>query len=132
MLHGYPLLNFLSYLVLGIALWIVSLAIYIRITPMREWDLIPAGNVAAALTTAGAAIGLALPIGSLAIHAVNVMDMLLWAIVSLAVQLLFYVLAGRWARRLGEVIAADNRAVGVIAGAFALCLGIISACSLTA
>jgi putative membrane protein len=123
--------NYALYLVSGLLLWGVSLVIYTWVTPMRELELVRAGNFAAALSLSGAALGLMLPLGSLAIHAVNLADMALWAVVSLAVQVIFYVAAGSWSRAVALMIADDNRAVGLLAGTLAVCLGAISACCLS-
>jgi putative membrane protein len=131
MIDQFPVLNFVVYLALGLVAWASSVLVYMRVTPMDEGRLIAAGNLAAAYTLSGAALGLALPIASLAIHAVNLLDMAIWAVISLALQVVFYVVAGRRAREVARMIAADNRAVGMVAGAMALSLGVISACCLS-
>jgi putative membrane protein len=125
------LLNYLAFLGAGLGLWAASLLAYLWVTPMRELTLVREGNVAASLSLSGAALGLALPLGSLAVHAVGLADMALWGVLSLTLQVVFYVVAGRWSRAVAQMIAADNRAVGVLAGTMAICLGVISACCLT-
>ncbi len=125
------LVNYLAYLAAGTGLWALSVVLYVHITPMREFELVRRGNVAAALSLSGAALGLALPIGSLAVHAVNLIDMVLWSVISLAAQVLFYIVAGRARTALAAAIEADNRAVGMVAGVFAVCVGAISACCLS-
>ena len=125
------LLNYLAYLGAGIGLWALSVLVYLWVTPIHELQLVRAGNVAAALSLSGAAFGLALPLASLAEHAVGLADMVLWAVPSLALQVLFYVVAGRWKHAVAQMIGTDNRAVGALAGTVAVCLGVISAACLT-
>jgi putative membrane protein len=99
------MLNFLLYFSLVIALWAAAIAVYVRITPYPEFRLAREGNLAATISLVGTALGLALPLASLAAHAVSLMDLALWAGVALAIQLLCWVVLARlvqkrlWLRR---------------------------------
>jgi len=63
-----------------------GIAVYLRLTPFHELDLVRGGNVAAAITLSGALIGLAIPIGMTLAHSLNVADILIWGSVSAALQ----------------------------------------------
>lgn len=67
-------------------------AIYIRVTPWAELRLIRAGNIAAAVSFSGALLGYSLVVASVMLHAVSRVDLLVWGIVGLVVQVAaFYV-----------------------------------------
>ena len=88
-------LPFVVYFVAAAALFAVFIAIYIRITPYREIELIRAGNSAAAISLSGAMLGFALPLASAIAHSVVVEEMLMWGAIALLVQLLVYAAARR-------------------------------------
>ena len=54
-------LAFLQYFVASRLLLAVFLAVYVRVTPYNEFELIRQNNAAAAISLAGACIGFALP-----------------------------------------------------------------------
>lgn len=128
-LAGLP--AFALYFGLALVLLAAFLAIYVRLTPYREIELIRGGNVAAAASLGGALIGFALPLASSIANSVSLVDMVIWAVVALAVQLFAYVAA----RLLVPAIAANVRdgqlASGVFLGAVAVALGILNAAAMT-
>jgi len=127
-----PFLNFALYLAACLAFWAVSLLIYVRATPYPEFALVRDGNLAAALSLTGAALGLALPIASLAAHAVSLADLAVWAALALAVQLAgWWILSRTVFRSLREAIVTGNHSVGLVLGAFSAGLGLLNAACLT-
>lgn len=82
----------------GIMLAIAS-AIYVLLTPWKELALVKQGNSAAGLALAGAIAGLAIPIASCLASSVTLIDLAIWGIVSLLIQLIVY--------RLVDVILTD-------------------------
>ena len=124
--------NFLAYFGACIGLWALSIAVHVRITPYRELALIRQGNSAAAWCLAGTALGLALPLVSLAAHAVSLADLAAWAAVGLVVQLLLWLLVSRTLLKgLREAVEADRASVGVLLGALSVSVGAINAGCLT-
>lgn len=127
-----PLLNFALYLGTALLAWAGMLALYVRLTPYPEFQLVRQGNLAAAWSLAGTALGLALPLASLVAHAVSLADLATWAAVALLAQGALW-----WAVRrilfpdLREAILADRASVGVLLGALSLGLGLLNAASLT-
>lgn len=101
--------------------WAVALALYIWITPHREFALIREGNVAAAISFGGAAIGLALPLAFCLAASVNVWDVVIWGSVTLILQLIAFraidLLIGNLSKRIeeNEVAAATFLAMTKIA-----------------
>lgn len=101
--------------------WAAALALYIWITPHREFALIREGNMAAAVSFGGAAIGLALPLAFCLAASVNVWDVVIWGSVTLILQLIAFravdLLIGNLSKRIeeNEVAAATFLAMTKIA-----------------
>ncbi|MDM7957791.1 DUF350 domain-containing protein [Blastomonas sp.] len=101
--------------------WAVALALYVWITPHREFALIREGNMTAAVSFGGAAIGLALPLAFCLAASVNVWDVLIWGSVTLILQLIAFravdLLIGNLSKRIeeNEVAAATFLAMTKIA-----------------
>lgn len=123
--------DFLLYFFSAIVLCVAFLAIYVHTTPHRELELIKTGNGAAAIKLGGVLIGFVLPLASVITHSVGILDMCLWGLVALAVQLLGYQAMRLFIPNLSEAIAADNRGVGIWAGAVAISLGLLNAACMT-
>jgi putative membrane protein len=118
---------FAIYFVAASALFAVFLALYVRITPYREFELIRRGNVAAALSLSGAMIGFTLPLASAIAHAVVVEEMLMWGSIALVVQLLVYLTARRVFPELTQRIPEGCAAHGLLLGSLSLSAGILNA-----
>ena len=123
--------DFLIYLILSLVLLAAFSWLYDKVTPYNEMQLIREGNTAAAIAYSGAVIGLALPLGSAVAHSVNPVDMLIWGIVALAVQVLVYFLVRRLLPRLNAHIPEDKVAPAILLAATSLAAGIINAACLT-
>lgn len=104
--------------------------IYTAITPKRELGMIREGNVAVAIAFSGALIGYSMTLASVMMSAASRMDLALWAIVGLVVQLAAY---GFAALLLGNVKARFEKndiAAGVFIGGLAVAVGIINAATM--
>lgn len=104
-----------------------GIAIYLRLTPFHEIDLVRGGNVAAAITLAGALVGLAIPIGMTLAHSLNVPDILIWGSVSAALQALAFGAANLMLRGLAAAVERGDVAAAIVAAATQLAVGIINA-----
>src|SRR5919109_2014058 len=82
--------DFLVYFGLAVLYVAVFLAIYVQVTPYREFALIRQGNAAAAASLSGSLLGFVLPLASTIVYSVNLWDMALWAAIALAVQIIVY------------------------------------------
>ncbi len=119
--------DFVAYLAASIALFVVFVAIYVRITPYRELALIREGNVAAATTLSGAILGFVIPLASAVAHSVAFVDMILWGGIALVVQLCAYGVARLLLPTIGTDIPAGRVAPGIFVAALALGVGILNA-----
>jgi len=85
---------FLLYLVAAFALVAIFIVLYSLLTPQREIALIRQGNAAAAISLGGAILGFAIPLSKSISQSRDMLDMVVWAIIALAVQLAAFFLSG--------------------------------------
>ena len=123
--------DFLIYLVLALALLAAFTWLYDKVTPYDELTLIRNGNSAAAIAYSGAIIGLALPLASAVAHSVNPVDMIIWGIFALAVQVLVYFIVRRLLPQLNDHIPADHAGPAILLAAMSIGAGIVNAACLT-
>jgi putative membrane protein len=123
--------NFLIYFVASLALTVLFLMVYMRVTPYREWALIRAGNNAAAVSLSGAALGFILPLASAITHSVSWLDMVVWSVVAMIVQLATYLVARLLKPELNQAIAAGTTAPAISLAAMSVGIGILNAACLS-
>ena len=119
--------NFLAYFGSSVLLLCAFLATYTLITPIREWQLIREGNVAAALSLVGAMIGFCLPLATAVIHSANFVDMVVWAAIALGLQLLCFAAMYALRRDAGAAIARGDVAEATLSAGVSVALGILNA-----
>ena len=123
--------NFVRYVVVGFGLAGLFLLVYVMITPWREFALIRAGNASAAVALIGALLGFCLPLANTIAHSVSLVDVVLWSLVALVVQVIVHVVMRLRLPDLKQAIETDRLSAGVTAGGFAACFGLITAACLT-
>lgn len=123
--------DFLIYLLLSLALLAAFAWLYDKVTPYDELKLIRNGNTAAAIAYSGAIVGLAMPLASAVAHSVNPVDMIIWGVFALAVQVLVYFLVRRLMPQLNNQIPEDQPAPAVLLAAISIGAGIVNAACLT-
>ena len=123
--------DFLIYLVLSLTLLAAFTWLYDKVTPYNELTLIRNGNSAAAIAYSGAIIGLALPLASAVAHSVNPVDMIIWGVFALGVQVLVYFLVRRLLPQLNDHIPADHAGPAILLAAMSIGAGIVNAACLT-
>jgi putative membrane protein len=123
--------DFLIYLILALILLAAFSWLYDKVTPYNEMKLIREGNTAAATSYSGAMIGLALPLASSVAHSVNPIDMVIWGVIALAVQVLVYFLVRRLLPQLNDHIPENKIAPALMLAAMSIAAGIINAACLT-
>jgi putative membrane protein len=110
---------------------VIYLAVYVRVTPYREFALIRGGNAAAAASVSGSLLGFVLPLASAVIHSVNPWDMAIWAVVALVVQIVVYLVVRALMPGIVRHIPEGRVGAGVILGAVSLAAGILNAACMT-
>ena len=85
---GFPV--FLLHTGVTVAILFAAAALYILLTPHKEIALIREGNTAAAVSLAGVLLGLAIPLSASLRASANVIEIGLWGVVTVVVQLLVF------------------------------------------
>lgn len=96
----------------------LGVAVYQAITPFHERRLIAEGNTAAGIVLAGSVLALALPLAVTLATSTVLLDIVIWGLVALAVQLVTFIVVTQVFRGLKA---------GVEAGNIAAALGLASA-----
>lgn len=95
-------------------LLILSVAIYIKLTPWRELALVKDQNGAAGLALAGAIVGLAIPIASCLANSISLIGLVIWGVISLLLQLLAYRITDMLLRDLPKRIEQDQAGPAIV------------------
>ena len=123
--------EFLFFFVAAAALTLIFVVFYTRVTRHNELSLIKKNSTAAALAFSGSLIGFALPLASTMINSVTVVEMVLWGLVALIVQVLVYLVIRLPMPRISERIEADEVAAGIWLGSCSIVAGILNAAAMT-
>jgi len=119
--------DFLVYLGVSLAYLAVFVAIYIRITPYRELQLIREGNMAASFSLSGAVLGFIVPLASAVQHSVNLVDMAVWGFVAMVVQILAFVVVKLCIPSITRDIPENKGSAGFFLGSLSLGVGLLNA-----
>ncbi len=103
---GLPVL--LGQLAVTLALLVAGVAVYTRITPYDERRLVADGNPAGGLTLAGAIVALAIPLAATLATSTVILDIVLWGVVALILQLVAFAVASLLIPNLRGQIEAGN------------------------
>jgi|HubBroStandDraft_4_1064222.scaffolds.fasta_scaffold228610_2 putative membrane protein len=123
--------NFLLYFAASVVLFAGFLVVYTRLVRLHEWRLIREGNNAVALTLAGAMLGFAMPLAVAIARSANLIDMAVWAAVSLVLQLLCFAALRLLRRDAGAALARGDMAEAILMAAGSTVLGLLNAACLT-
>ena len=129
-LAGLP--AFLIYFCVAGVLVTAYLYVYMWVTPHDELALMRANNPAAAISLGLSVVGFALPLTSSIGHSDGIVDMTVWGIVALAVQIAAYFLARIPMPDLSTRIANGEIAAAIWLGAASVAAGMLNAASMGA
>src|SRR3954469_25472446 len=90
-LSGVP--AFLGYLLVALELLVAYVVIYTAITPHDEFALIRSNVPGAAVSLGLSTVGFALPLTSAISHSSGILDLTIWGVIALLVQIVIYYLA---------------------------------------
>ncbi len=128
-LAGLP--AFLLYFGLALALLVLFVAIYVTVTPYKELTLIREGNAAAAISLGGAVVGFVLPLARAVTQSVSALDLLVWGLIALVVQVVVFFVVGKLLPRFVEAIKDGRIAGGILLAALAIGVGLLNAAAMT-
>lgn len=124
-LSGFPIL--LLHFSVTLAMLAAGVTIYHLITPYHELELIRAGNSAAAVSLSGAILGLALPLAFCMASSVNLLDIVIWGIMALVIQLLAYRIGDALVKGLPARIENGELGAALLVAAIKLAVAMINA-----
>ena len=114
--HGLPML--IIQVVACAGLLAIGVTIYVGLTPFRERELVASGNAAAGTVLAGAILALAIPLAAMLATSGTLLDVLVWGVVALILQLLTLGVVALAMRNLRGMIEGGNIAAAItLAGA---------------
>jgi putative membrane protein len=119
--------DFLLYLAVSLALLAIFIAIYIRVTPYRELALIREGNMAASFSLSGSLLGFIVPLASAVQHSVSLVDMAIWGVIAMVVQIAAFVAVKLLIPSITQDIPAGKGAQGFFLGSLSLGVGLLNA-----
>ncbi len=125
------LLAFLTYFGAAVVLLAAFLALYTLVTPARDWEMIRAGNTAAAVALGGAVLGFCLPLSMAIARSHSLPDMVLWAAIALVVQLASYAVVRFLRQHETGGVESGDMAEAILLASGAVGLGILNAACLT-
>jgi len=119
--------SFLGYFTAAVLLLVLFSLVYGRVTPYSEFSLIKAGKVAPAVSLVGALLGFVSPLASAITHSVALLDMIVWALVALVVQIAVFLVLRLLFADLCREIAADRLSAAILLGGVSFAVGILNA-----
>ena len=123
--------SFLAYFIGSLALLGLFLLAHAKTLHIPEWTLVRQGNVAAALSVSGSALGFAMPLASAIVHSANFVDMLVWAVVSAVAQLLGLVALRLLRPDFREALVRGDMAEATIIAVASTIIGLLDAACLS-
>ena len=130
--YSAAVVSHLSYFGIAIVATIVFVAIYVMITPHREFALIRQGNTAAAISLGGALLGYTIPLAKAIAQSESVNDMLIWSGVALVAQVVAYGATRLILPQLSSHVNEGKNASAIALAAISICLGMLNAAAMTA
>lgn len=112
---GSGLPSLLGHALIALLLLAAGMLVYTRITPFHEGPLIAQGNVAAGVTLGGAVVALAIPLAAMLATSRATIDILVWGVVAVVLQLVAFMVVALLLKDLRRMIDGGN-----LAAAFAL------------
>ena len=125
---GLPML--LLQFVLVLALLVAGIFIYMAITPFHERELLRNGNPAAATVLGGALVALAVPLAALLATTGALLDILVWGVVAVLLQLLTVAIVSHLFRAMRVMIEAGQVAGAIPLVAAQLSIGLLNAAAM--
>lgn len=123
--------DFVLFFSVSLALVGLYLLIYTLATSHNEFGLIRQNNVAAALSLGLSLTGFALPLSSAVVHSNTIVDLAIWGVVAIVVQLAVYAMVRVVLPNLSSRIASGELAAALFLGAASLAAGVVNAAAMS-
>jgi len=126
--QGLPML--LLQFAVVLVLLIVGMLVYMAITPFHERELMQRGNAAAATVLGGALVALAIPLAALLATSGAVLDIVVWGIVAVILQLVTVLVVSLLLRGMRTMIEAGQVAAAIPLVAAQLSIALLNAAAM--
>ena len=110
-----------------LALLAVGAIIYMALTSFHERELVAAGNTAAGIVLAGTLVALAIPLAATLATSQVTLDILIWGVVALVIQLATFRLAALLVPNLRAMIEQGNIAAACVLTGIQLAVALLNA-----
>jgi putative membrane protein len=114
-------------LAVTLALLGIGVGCYMTVTPFHEIRLVREGNPAGGIVLMGAVVALAIPLAATLATSQVTLDILLWGLVAVVLQLLAFLLAAGLFRGLRAMIETGNVAAACVVVGVQLAVALINA-----
>jgi putative membrane protein len=125
---GFP--DFLIHGGVTLALLMAGCIVHMLLTPMKEMQLIRAGNVSAGISVGAVIVGLAVPMSACLVTATTVYDILIWGVVAILLQLLAFRASDLLLRDLPKRIERDEVGAALVLACVKIAAAMIMAAAL--
>ncbi len=122
---------FLAYLATTVVLTLIYVVIYSWVTPHPEIKLIRENNLAASLAFAGSLVGFSLPLASAIANSVSLVDLAVWGVIAMVVQIAIFYVVRFPIPKISERIEKGEMASGLWLGVSSLAGGLLNAASMS-
>ena len=126
--RGLPML--LLQFLLVLALLVIGIFIYLAVTPFHERELLRNGNPAAATVLGGALVAIAIPLAALLATTGALLDILVWGVVAVLLQLLTVTIVLHSLRGMRAMIEAGQVAAAIPLVAAQLSIALLNAAAM--
>ena len=109
----------------------LGFAAYSALTPFHERELVRQGNVAAGIVVAGTLVSLAIPLAATLATSRVTLDIVIWGLVALVIQLLTFLAATALVRDLRRQIEAGNVAAALVLVGIQVAVALLNAGSVS-
>ena len=113
-----------------LALLVAGIFIYMAVTPFHERELVRNGNAAAATVLGGALVALAIPLAALLATSGSFLDILVWGVVAVLLQLLTMAIVSHLLRGMRAMVEDGQVAAAIPLVAAQLSIGLLNAAAM--
>jgi putative membrane protein len=122
--------TFLLFGAVAVGLWVAAVAVYVLLTPHKEFALVRAGNSAAAVSLAAVALGTAIPLSVALGTSTSLVDLLIWGALALVLQLLAFRVVDMILRDLPRRLADGEMAAAILLAGVKIGTAILTAAAM--
>jgi putative membrane protein len=105
---------FMLFGAVALLLWVAAIGVYVGLTPHKEFALVRAGNSAAAVSLAAMVVGMAIPLAMALGTSTSLIDLVIWGVLGLVLQLLAFRVVDMILRDLPKRIADGEMAAAIL------------------